>query len=351
MSKSVFWDAYLSTSKDIRLPKAKFRLYEKAFSDHKANISNMINLLSPGSVAVLGSGHLYDIPLNDLVENGRKIYLVDWIENVSKAGVSRMILQKDKCDRYNCLFCKKGTGHEYCLNFTGEFIENGVCTGFEPVEEPYITCKNYEPAVEPSFIKADITGGAARSFAGKIEKHITSCKTAKAAFLKAIALTENYNYTPIPLENDSVELVTSSMVLSQFDFEPYTYFSTLLQKQFGREELEKHESKLLPLMEKLRTRLFVLQVESHVQEMYRIVKKDNKARVYVSAELFRSYPDSEMFFLVQDMPKALELIGKYFFFYFGDLLDGKVLRKTETGDGVSINQSYVLIPKSEISLQ
>lgn len=350
MSKSVFWDSYLSTGKYIGFSEEKFSLYEKIFSDHKENISSMIHSLSPRSVAVLGSGYLNDIPLDDLVEEGRKIYLVDWVDNVSEVGVSRSIVCKGKGDGYNCLFCKKSTGEEYCLNFTGEFKEEGVCTGFESVEEPFITCKNYEPAKEPSFIKADITGGVAQSFAEKIERNIASCKTAKNAFLKAIAILEKYKYMPIPVENDSIDLVTSSMVMSQFDFEPYTYFSKLLQREFGREDLEKHSSKLVPLMEKMRTRLFMLQVESHVKEMYRIVKKDNKARVYVSTELFRSYQSDDVFFLVQDMPKALEILGKYFLFYFDNLLESKVLRKTETGEGVSINQCYTLTPKESVPL-
>jgi hypothetical protein len=48
------------------------------------------------------------------------------------------------------------------------------------------------------------------------------------------------------------------------------------------------------------------------------------------------------------MPKALEALGKYFFFEFGELLEGKVLRKSEIGEGVSINQYYMLIPKTEV---
>jgi hypothetical protein len=348
MAKSAFWESYLSTSVNNRFVHERLGLYEKAFGDHKENISNMIHSLSPNSIAVLGAGFLNDLPIDDLLAQGRKVYLVDWADNASTFGMARSIVSKDINDCYSCLFCKKGTGKEYCRNFTGEFIADGVCTVFESVEEPYVTCKNYEPAVEPSFIKADITAGVARSFAEKIEKRMASCKTAKDAFLTAIAIADNYHHTPIPVENNSMELVTSSMVLSQFDFEPYTYFSTLLQKRFGRDELERHESKLLPLMEKLRTKLFTLQVDAHVKEIYRIVKKDDQARVYVSAELFSSHSGSDKFFLVQDMPKALEALGKYFFFEFGELLEGKVLRKAEIGEGVSINQNYMLIPKTEV---
>ena len=100
-------------------------------------------------------------------------------------------------------------------------------------------------------------------------------------------------------------------------------------------------------MEKLRTKLFTYQVESHFKEIHRIVKKDNNPRIYFSAELFRSFKDGNTYFLVQDMPKALEIIGKNFFFDFNENLNDKILRKTELGEGISINQCYALIPKTK----
>lgn len=348
MNSSTFWNSYLKNCNTDKTLQEGFFLCEQAFSDHKEIISRLVNTLSPNTIAILGSGYLNDIPLGDLVENNRKLYLVDWIDNISKVGVSKSIVCKDEIDGHNCLFCVKNTAKQYCNNFTGEFLEKSVCTGFEPVDEPFITCKNYEPASEPSFIKADITGGISRDFASKIRSNITSCKTPKNAFLKALSLSDKLKHEPMPVEDNSIELVTSSMVLSQFDVEPYGYFSTLLEKQYGCDEIAKQESKLMPLMERLRTKLFILQVESHIKEMYRIVKKDKKSRIYVSAELFRSYPDVDQFFVVQDMPKAMEIMDKYFFYEFGDLLEGKVLRKAQLGNGVSITQSFVLAPKPEV---
>jgi hypothetical protein len=347
VKKSTFWTNYLSRSSNNKNLELRLCLCEKAFADHKENVSQMIRNLSPSSIAILGAGFLNDIPLDDLIEDNRKVLLVDWIENVAKIGVSRSIICRSTLDRPSCLFCVKGTGHEYCKNYTDELLAENVCTNYEAVKTPFETCINYAPAKEPNFIKADITGGVGRSFAKKIEKALPSCKTAKAAFLKAISLTEKTQYKPIPVEDSSIDLVTSSMVISQFDIEPYTYFSTQLEKKFGRNDLIKHEAKLLPLMEELRTKLFTLQVGGHVKEMHRIVKKDNKARIYLSAELFRSFPDRKHFFLVKDMPKAMELIGHYFFYEFGDLIDGEILRKTEIGEGVSINQSYTLVAKTD----
>ncbi len=187
-------------------------------------------------------------------------------------------------------------------------------------------------------------------FLKKMEGAITTCNTAKQAFIKAITIAEKSKYTAMAIESNSIELVTSSMVLSQFDVEPYTFFANLLENKFGRTEILKFESKLQPLMELLRTKLFTSQVESHIKEMYRILKKDGRPRAYLSAELFRSFSDGKLFFLVQDMPKAMEIIGKYFFYVFGDDLGVNTLNKSKIGDGISVNQCYVLTPKDERQL-
>lgn len=350
MGKTTFWESYLTPNNDDPHLKEKISRCEYAFSDHKDNISKMLCSLQPKTVVILGSGYLNDIPLWDLVEKNRTVYLVDWIAGVSEAGMSKSIVCRDENSTNRCLFCIKGTGNQYCQNFTGTFLEAGVCSGFEAVQETFFTCKNYAPAAEPRFMQSDITAGVAHSFAVKMEKKIQFCKTAKEAFVKAIATSEQFNDTLIPVEDDTIELVTSSMVLSQFDVEPYQYFSKLLEKKFGRENILKYESILTPLMEKLRTKLFILQVESHIKEMYRMIKKDQLPRVYLSAELFRSDSNRDQFFVVKDMPKALEIIGKYFYYAFGPSLEGKTLRRVDIGGGVSINQSYMLIPKEASAL-
>jgi hypothetical protein len=347
MNKSAFWDSYLSIDSDKEIGMEAWCLCEAAFASHKENISKLIKSLNPSSIAVLGSGYLNDIPLYDLIEENRKVYLVDWIDNISKVGVSKNIICRPDDNRIECLLCSESTGKRYCKNYTGEVLRDRVCTGYESVKEPFDTCKNYDPATDPYFIKADITGGVARSFSEKIEEMIGTCNTVKQAFIKAGAIAERLKYRSMEMESDSIELVTSSMILSQFDVEPYTFFASLLENKFGRAEILKHESKLLPLMEKLRTRLFISQVESHIKEMYRILIKDGRSRAYLSAELFRSFSDGKRFFLVQDMSKALEIIGKYFFYEFDDDVGISTLKKSKLGDGISVNQSYVLTPKYE----
>ncbi len=167
MKKTTFWDSYLSMDTNKEQFKERLCLCEHAFAAHKENISKLITSLNPSSIAVLGSGYLNDIPLQNLIQENRKVYLIDWIENVSKVGVSKHIICRSEDNCPSCLFCSKGTSDRYCKNYTGELLRDGVCTGYQPVKEPFDTCKNYDPATDPYFMKADITGGVARGFSEK----------------------------------------------------------------------------------------------------------------------------------------------------------------------------------------
>lgn len=345
MPNSTFWDSYLSPGLDESSVQDKFCPYKQGFSHHREAIAHLIELLAPDSVAILGSGFLNDVPVSDIVRESRDIYFVDWIENISQLGMSRSIIQKDDGGSCNCLFCCNCAGTEFCGSFSGVIEGKNVCSEFQAADESFPACKNYQPASQPNFIKADITAGVGRSFSEKIEKRLNNCKTVKEAILKASAITDNFDYQAIPIETDSIELATSSMVLSQFDFEPYSYFTNLLINRFGSEEIKRHESKLTLLLETLRDKLFIAQVESHVKEMYRIIKKDLKPRIYLSAELFHSYPGTDRYFLVHHMPKALEIISKYFYFDFNQPFPEDALVKSQVGEGWSVTQCYLLTPK------
>jgi len=348
MGSSFFWQQYVADQAEPNLTSGNFNMYEQAFVEQKQNIADLILGLSPASVAILGAGYLNDIPLAELLSEDRTIYLVDWQDQAPKNGVTRRVLQQDDENQYRCLCCNKHSGKDYCDNFSGKYLDDGVCTSFRPVNDPYLTCESYQPAKEPHFIRADITSGVARSFAAHMEEHLMFCSSPHGAFLRAMNCVDQYQYRALPINGNSMELVTSSMVLSQFDFEPYTYFSRLMEEQFGYQTLQQQEQQLRPLMEELRSRLFARQVEAHIKEIHRIVKKDDRPRVYLSTELFRSYPDSDHYFVVQDMSMALDIIGKYFLFSFSGQSDGKILSRSELGDGSSINQCYRLVARTDI---
>jgi hypothetical protein len=144
------------------------------------------------------------------------------------------------------------------------------------------------------------------------------------------------------------------MVVSQFDNEPYRYFSKLLELKFGREQILRKEKILMPLMKELRAALFKIQVEGHVREIYRLLNKEH-GKVYFSAELFCALPHAEGpaprvgdYFMVHQMPDALEILSQFFFFDFQLIPPETSLRNTQIGEGHSVVQCYALTPKPHL---
>ena len=344
--KTQLWASYLQADVCQQACSTSRGQCHDALSRQRELIARITKILEPESIACLGSGYLNDIPINVLFEYGKDVALVDWIDGVSQQGVAGSIISKNN-GSYNCLFCDKCIGSLYCSNFTNEVLDEGVCSAFVPVEGDTVTCQNYEPGLQPNYIASDVTAGYSSSFAELVENKITKCKTPKEAFVKAIKSCDQVagKQKTIPLTDNSVDFLTSSMVVSQFDVEPYNFFSLMLERAYGRDRILSLEKTLRPFMEKLRTKLFVDQVKRHVEEMFRLVKKDGKGRIYFSVELFRLNTDGKLYFLVQDMQKTLEIIGHYFLFDFDTLPESDVLHRCDIDDGVSIVQNYMLSPR------
>ena len=347
LEKPITWTQYLDTKVSRESYAISQQQCGRALSYQRNIIGKLVRSLEPKTIACMGSGFLNDLPIRILFSQDTQVTLVDWIEGISQEGVSHQIISKSN-DEYHCLFCDKNIGNAYCKNFTNELLTEGVCTAFVPVDGPSITCQNYEPNAEPKFLQCDITAGYGNHFANAMQKKINSCKTPKEVFTRAIKLCSQLETrrNPIPVEDNSIDLVTSSMVLSQFDYEPYNYFAQILEQCYGRDQILAHEKVLRPLMEELRTKLFVEQARRHTQELYRLAKKDGTARVYLSVELFRSDNDDSLYFLVQDISKALDIINEYFLFDLEAISRNDILHHVDIDNGTSVIQNYVLVPRT-----
>lgn len=349
MKKPQLWTQYLDADVNSQACNSSRRQCQSAMVRQRELIARITEQRRPETIACLGSGYLNDIPIQKLFEGGKDVALVDWIDGVSREGVAGSIISNQD-GRYHCLFCDKCIGALYCSNFTNEIIDEGVCSAFEPVKGEHgetVTCGNYEPGLQPNFVAGDVTAGYSSGFSEAVEHKINKCKSPKEAFIKAIKTCDQVagKHQHIPLAADSIEFLTSSMVVSQFDVEPYNFFAFLLERTYGRAKIQSLEKTLTPLMEKLRTKLFVDQVKHHVAEMFRLVKKDGTGRIYFSVELFRLNPDGKFYFLVQDMHEVLDIIGRYFWFDFELLPESDVLHRSQMGDGISVIQNYILSPR------
>lgn len=342
------WEGYIEAPLDLATGGDSSRA--AAFDQQRQSIEELIQRLKPRTVGCLGSGFLNDIPIESLFHTAHEIYFIDWIANVSMQGVRHRILEETPLVR--CLFCACDQPRRFCEAFSGRAAETDmVCTSFCPAEGPSLQCENYVPGTEPRFIQADVTAGRGSRFGKRIHRVVAQSNTPKQAFQRAIRECSNtFNIRDaMPVKANTFDFVTSSLVVSQFDAEPYTFFARLLEEKFGREQILSKENILLSLMTELRSELFRLQMEGHAAEIYRMLNKEN-GKAYFSVEFFRSLPTGDDFFMVHESPQVLTSLDRYFHFDFASISPDQSLQAYSMGAGNSVVQSFVLAPKTEAEL-
>ncbi|MBC8287898.1 MAG: hypothetical protein H8E42_10545 [Nitrospinae bacterium] len=337
------WENYLT-------PIGKFEACRSnclgSFFPQRKKIHNLFEILSPRSVLCMGSGYLNDIPIEDFLKAGASIYLVDWAKNISREAYCKDIVAKEE-GGYNCCISKAKDPQKYCQNFVTQklFRNQNVCAGFKASAEAPSLCASFEFNSEPSFLEEDVTQGKASAFAARISSMLPEAKSPKAVFknaLKEVNRLKNHSQA-LPVEDHSIDLVTSSMVVSQFEHEPYGFMTQMLMEKFGKETLAEMEKNLNPYMEKLRDALFLLLAEGHFQEIHRVLTENGRA--YFSLENFHWDMITDRWFQVRNFSATLEIMEKYFWFDFDTLPGSFIADRVGIMGDECIVQTYVLEPK------
>ncbi|MCH7629599.1 MAG: hypothetical protein IH997_12935, partial [Proteobacteria bacterium] len=120
------------------------------------------------------------------------------------------------------------------------------------------------------------------------------------------------------------------MLVSQFAYEPYQFFSFRTAERLGPPTPEQEE-RLLPAMEKLRSALFTHQVQRHLDEVQRILAPGGIC--YLSFELFSTVPQSHQWFMVEGVPTVMEAAGKRFHFNFDIIPENELVTQSQTSTG------------------
>ena len=341
------WDSYVQAAiapDDIDRCR---RTQGAALGDQYEILQRIFADLQPRRIACLGAGGLNDIPIGQFLMGGGEVFLVDWISGISQQGFRAGLIGGGE-ENFRCMICDERCDPiRYCTGFREPVrVPGTVCDSFALIEQPYPHCAAYEPGLEPYFLTADITQGRASAFARRAEKIVPSARTVEQSFQKGLSEVRRCASVQeeIDIPSDSIDLVTSSMVVSQFDHEPYTYFSKLLVDVFGMEQVLRKENKVLHLVNRLRGELFRVQVEGHAREMHRILDKAH-GKAYLSVELFRSVPQQrDSYFLVHEITQALDVLNEYFHFEFTPIPSEKTLRTHASGDGNSIILCLMMTP-------
>lgn len=343
----VSWDSYVQTAIGANEIERCRRMQGTALEDQREILQRIFADLQPRRIACLGAGGLNDIPIGQFLMGGGEVYLVDWVSGISQQGFRAELIGRVD-GQYNCTICdERCDPARFCTGFREPVRVSGtVCDSFELIERPYPHCAAYEPGLEPYFITADITQGRASAFARRAEKIVPSARTIEQSLQKGLSEVRRCASVQeeIEIPSGSIDLVTSSMVVSQFDHEPYTYFSKLLVDVFGTEQVLRKESKVLHLVHRLRGELFRVLMEGHAREMHRILDKVH-GKAYLSVELFRSLPgERDSYFLVHEITQALDVLNEYFHFDFTPIPSEQALRKHAIGDGNSIILCLMMTP-------
>ncbi len=342
------WEGYLKSNQGLDDCRQKCWT---TFSGQRARIRNLFLALLPKTVVCMGSGYLNDIPLEDFVKAGCKIVFVDWVKDLSRNAYLQDIVKK-KLGDYQCLICQtQGNPKNFCSNY---HIRKKVdpesppdyCDYFQASKGGIPQCVHFELGLTPEFLEEDVTQGAAGGFANQLTRILPKAKTPKMVFKKALQVVRALNRVErlLPIEDHSVDMVTSSMVVSQFDFEPYGFMEKNLALRFGVENLLEQEKKLLPYMIDLRERLFKIMVDRHFREIHRILHP--KGRVYFSSEMFHRIPGTGRWYPVKGATQALGILERYFWFDFNDSPDLPPLERIQMYGEESVVDSHVLIPKA-----
>lgn len=222
----------------------------------------------------------------------------------------------------------------------------GVCEHFVPSQGEPLHCAAFELGDLPMVHYADVTAGYASDFGRAVSTDFGPVRTWKQAFARArvLAARVRHHRRPLNISKDAVQMVTSSMVMSQFEHEPYGYFAQHVAAQIGPPSSDE-EARLLSTMDEFRTSLLDDQIERHCEEIDRILAPGG--RCYLSTEMFHWHPEQRQWITVEGLPKMLEVLGRRFAFNFDLIPEAETLSRFAVRGGSSLVCSFVLESKKK----
>ena len=318
-----------------------------AFEHQRRNISKVLVATQPKTVAVLGAGVMNDVPYGDLLDLHAEVHLIDWLPGAPEAGLRHSLISEGAPGEFSCLYCRPGIDvpEDYCRSYCQPVSElRKVCDEFESTQDAPLQCASFEKGARPITSCEDVTGGYAETFARQVGRTLRGAQSWRKAVERSVALARKVRGTQsLSLPSRSVDLVTSSMVVSQFEHEPYQFFVQAAEGLLGR-PTPREERALSKVVSRLRDTLVEGQLENHCAEIVRILKTGGYC--YMSFELFQEHDLRGPWFLVESTHKAMGILGRRFAFDFDILTPTETAERFATGETSSVVYSYVLRPRS-----
>ena len=341
------WEDYLSPRGRSDAYRACHRRCRAAFDHQRDCIQQIFDARRPKVVACLGAGVLNDIPYRRFVEAGATIHLVDWLPDATDFGIAQSIVSDGPEGAHQCVYCRLADGdpRDYCCAYrqTGPSC-SGLCDAFEASADQPASCQAFRRGHLPHVHRQDVTGGYASAFGMGLAAELRGVGSWRQALRRATALAHRIKNrrSKLHIPDGSVDLVVSSMVISQFEHEPYEYFSRQAAAVLGPPTLQS-ERRLRRSADQLRAILVHNQVEQHCQEIERILAPGG--RCFVAFEMFHRADGDAVWYLVDGMHRALDALAQRFHFDIdgcpGPLADAGF----KTNGGRSVVYHLLLAPK------
>lgn len=343
---STTWDDYLSPPNAVAAYETCRTRSRSAFARQKTSIQNLIENRDPRVVACLGAGMMNDIPYWSLIEANVEVHLIDWLPEVAEFGVAHAILRNDGETPPQCLYCQAADSELYCLSYrqqrSGDTAQ--VCDAFQPDNEKQQLCSAFRKGSLPHIHRQDVTGGYADAFGAAVADALGGIDSWRQAFKRGAALAARLKRASHALDiaDHSVDLVVSSMVMSQFEHEPYGYFSKQVHDLIGPPSPQE-QVRLGPAMEKLRETLLTNQIDGHCTEINRLLAPGGRG--FLAFEMFHRESGADGWSLVPEMHRALAQISRHFTFDFEDGPNPVVDPSFENAQGHSVVHHLLLAAK------
>ncbi len=316
-----------------------------AFGDQRLRIAQVVGALQPKTVACFGAGGLSDIPFGEFLLAGTEVHLVDWVDGILEFGLANSILTHHDTGP-ECVFCEldEAQATDYCLNYSWPQPEAGVCGAYVPATDGSTGCKSYRAGEQPHLHRADVTGGFASQFGEAISRGMGDVRSWRQALRlgAAHARTAKSARRILDLPDTSIDLITASMLISQFEHEPYAYFSRRASELLGPPSVAE-EKRLQGAVESLRTDLLRTQIDRLGEEIRRLLTPDG--RCYLSFEMFHQSDGEDSWFLVAPMVEALGRLGAVFDFDFETVPEATATGGFRGAEGHSVIHQYLLKAK------
>lgn len=338
------WEDYLRVPEARKVFRDRFEKNEPAFGRQRDILRDAIGTLRPKQIVCLGAGTLSDIPFDIILETGAGLHLVDWLPESIDIGLAAQIIHKRGNRELACLFCALGEdrAREHCQSYEKSDAQSpGLCNNYVPEKGAPRYCLSYQRGSRPEVLGQDVTAGYAEAFGKGVLGALDGVTSWRQALKRASALAKRVEsrVTSLDIADRSADLVISSLVISQFEHEPYTYFSRQAADRLGP-PTDGESNRLRPAMERLRNTLMKRQLTRHCDEIARILTPDGHC--IMSFELFHSDAGTGGWYLVEQMHRGMALIAERLRFNFDILPTGDKVAQLDSVGGRSMIYTFAL---------